>query len=101
MQLIGELATSGLADALDLTDGSRGIPLMPPGDFIHLIRHRLGWKTEDALELIPHFALRDLNTMGLQSRLIGYWANRIHNVLLITGDPPKMSPTYPRRSRRL
>ena len=36
--------------------------------------------------------------MGLQSRLIGYWANRIHNVLLITGDPPKMSPTYPRSS---
>jgi methionine synthase I (cobalamin-dependent)/5,10-methylenetetrahydrofolate reductase len=98
MQFIGELATSGLADALDLTDGSRGIPLMPPGDFIHLIRHRLGWKTEDALELIPHFTLRDLNTMGLQSRLIGYWANRIHNVLLITGDPPKMSPTYPRSS---
>ncbi|MGB1716804.1 MAG: homocysteine S-methyltransferase family protein [Candidatus Latescibacterota bacterium] len=98
MRFIGELAASGLADALDLTDGSRGIPLMPPGDFIHLIRHRLGWKTEDALELIPHFTLRDLNTMGLQSRLIGYWANRIHNVLLITGDPPKMSPTYPRSS---
>ncbi len=98
LSFIEELAATGLVDALDLTDGSRGIPLMPPGDFIHLIRRRLNWGPSDPLELIPHFTLRDLNTMGLQSRLIGYWANAIHNVLLITGDPPKMSPTYPRSS---
>lgn len=95
---VGELAASGLVDALDLTDGSRGIPLMPPGDFIQLLRTRLGWTeaTGDRLELIPHFTGRDLNVMGIQSRLIGYHANRIHNVLFVTGDPPKMSPTYPR-----
>ena len=68
---------------------------MPPGDFIHLVRTQLNWTT-DRLELIPHFTGRDLNLMGIQSRLIGYHANRIHNVLYITGDPPKMSPTYPR-----
>ncbi len=98
LAFVAELAACGLADALDLTDGSRGIPLMPPGDFVHLIRSRLRWDEGDLLELIPHFTTRDLNTMGLQSRLIGYWANHIHNVLLITGDPPKMSPTYPRSS---
>ncbi|MBI2504844.1 MAG: homocysteine S-methyltransferase family protein [Candidatus Latescibacteria bacterium] len=92
----GELATSGLADALDLTDGSRGIPLMPPGDFIGVLREHLGWTEADRLELIPHFTTRDLNLMALQSRLIGYHARRIHNVLFITGDPPKMSPSYPR-----
>ena len=95
LAFVAELAASGLADALDITDGSRGIPLMPPGDFIHLIRRRLHWE-RDRLELIPHCTCRDLNVMGLQSRLIGYWANRIHNVLFITGDPPKMAPTYPR-----
>jgi homocysteine S-methyltransferase len=95
---IASLADSGLVDAVDFTDGSRGIPLMPPGDFIHCIRERLGWTavTGDALELIPHFTGRDLNVIGVQSRLIGYHANRIHNVIFITGDPPKMSPTYPR-----
>ena len=31
----------------------------------------------------------------VQARLVGYWANRIHNVIFITGDPPKMAPTYP------
>ncbi|MFH1567333.1 MAG: homocysteine S-methyltransferase family protein, partial [Gemmatimonadota bacterium] len=98
IDFVGELAASGLADAVDVTDGSRGIPLMPPGDFINVLRRGLGWTAEagDGLELIPHFTARDLNTMGIQSRLIGYFANRIHNVLFVTGDPPKMSPTYPR-----
>jgi len=95
IEFLRQLADSGLADAVDFTDGSRGIPLMAPGDFIYLARGRLGW-TEDRLELIPHFTGRDLNLMGIQSRLVGYHANRIHNVLFITGDPPKMSPTYPR-----
>ena len=98
VDFVGRLAASGLADALDITDGSRGIPLMPPGDFVHVLRRRLGWTAAggDGLELIPHFTSRDLNLMGVQARLIGYWANRIHNVLFITGDPPKMAPTYPR-----
>ena len=96
ISFVEELAGSGLADALDITDGSRGIPLMPPGDFIGVIRERLDWRGKDRLELIPHFTARDLNLMGLQSRLIGYWARRIHNVLFVTGDPPKMSPSYPR-----
>jgi homocysteine S-methyltransferase len=98
VDFVAKLAESGLVDAVDFTDGSRGIPLIPPGDFIHLVRERLGWTaaTGDKLELIPHFTGRDLNVMGIQSRLVGYHANRIHNVLFITGDPPKMSPTYPR-----
>lgn len=98
VELVAQLAASGLVDAVDFTDGSRGIPLIPPGDFIQLVRSRLGWTVEtgDAVEFIPHFTGRDLNVMGVQSRLMGYHANRIHNVLFVTGDPPKMSPTYPR-----
>ena len=98
IDLIAKLADCGLVDAVDITDGSRGIPLFPPGDFIHLVRERLGWTaaTGDKLELIPHFTGRDLNVMGIQGRLVGYHANRIHNVLFVTGDPPKMSPSYPR-----
>ena len=95
---VAELAASGRADALDVTDGSRGICLMSPGQFISLVRERLGWGPDDAsgLEFIAHFTSRDLNVMGLQSRLIGYWVRQIRNVLFITGDPPKMSPGYPR-----
>lgn len=98
IDFVQQLADSGLADALDITDGSRGIPLIPPGDFISSIRQTLDWtaKSGDRLELIPHFTTRDLNVMGLQSRLMGYYSQRINNVVFITGDPPKMSPTYPR-----
>ncbi len=98
VEFVRLVADSGLADAVDFTDGSRGIPLMPPGDFAAIVREKLGWTAQagDRLEIIPHFAARDLNTMGLQSRLMGYHARGIHNVLFITGDPPKMSPTYPR-----
>jgi homocysteine S-methyltransferase len=98
LDFLHRLAESGLVDAVDITDGSRGIPLMPPGEVIHLTRERLGWSeaTGDGVELIPHFTARDLNLMGVQSRLVGYHLSRIHNVLFVTGDPPKMSPTYPR-----
>jgi homocysteine S-methyltransferase len=98
VEFVRALAASGLADAVDLTDGSRGIALVPPGDFAGVLRDRLGWTSEtgDLLEIIPHFSTRDLNAMGLQSRLMGYHAGRVNNVLFITGDPPKMSPTYPR-----
>ncbi len=67
-------------------------------DFISLIRQGLGWngKGKDGVELIPHFTCRDLNVMGLQSRLIGFHVQKINNVLFITGDPPKMPPNYPR-----
>ncbi|NQW16305.1 MAG: homocysteine S-methyltransferase family protein [Chloroflexi bacterium] len=98
VSFISEVAQSGLVDAVDITDGSRGIPLMPPGDFISLVRSSLGigGDADDPVELIPHFSTRDLNTMGLQARLIGLHARNIRNVLIVTGDPPKMSPTYPR-----
>ena len=112
--LVQMLATSGLADAVDVTDGSRGIPLMPPGDFIQAVKEqsskarsrtygqttenldRAGSETLANIEFIPHFTARDLNLMAVQSRLIGYHSRGINNVLFVTGDPPKMSPTYPR-----
>ncbi len=98
--VVAELGRSGLVDAVDVTDGSRGVASMPPGDFVSVVREQLGWtqETGDGLEFIPHFTTRDLNVMGLQSRLIGYHARRMHNVLFTTGDPPKMSPEYPRSS---
>ncbi len=95
-ELVQTLAAEKLADAVDVTDGSRGIPLMPPGDFIQAIKERLPVELARDAEFIPHFTARDLNLMAVQSRLIGYHARNIHNVLFVTGDPPKMSPTYPR-----
>ncbi|MBT3996340.1 MAG: hypothetical protein HOF01_11150 [Chloroflexi bacterium] len=97
-RMVQEIVDDGLADAVDITDGSRGLPLIPPGDLVELIRAKLAWRDHDKLEFIAHFAGRDLNTLAIQSRLMGYHLRNIRNVLFVTGDPPKMSPTYPRSS---
>ena len=97
IEFIRDLAASGLADAVNLTDGSRGVPLAPPADFIYALRSRLQWDSDggDLVELIPHFTGRDLNTIALQARLLGYYINRINNILILTGDPPGERPGYP------
>lgn len=46
------------------------------------------------LETIIHFTTRDRNLMALQSHLIGAHALGIHNVLALTGDPPRLGD-YP------
>ena len=39
---------------------------------------------------IPHFTTRDRNLIALQSDLLGASINKVHDVLLVTGDPPKL-----------
>jgi hypothetical protein len=52
------------------------------------IHHEVG------IEPVLHIACRDRNIIGMQSDLLGAWALGIHNVLAITGDPPKLG-NYP------
>jgi homocysteine S-methyltransferase len=49
---------------------------------------------ESGLEAIVHYACRDRNLLGMLSDLLGAAAAGLHNLLVITGDPPKMGP-YP------
>ena len=42
------------------------------------------------LEPIPHFTSRDRNLIGLQADLVGSFVNGVRNVLVVTGDPPKI-----------
>jgi len=46
------------------------------------------------LETVLHYCCRDRNLLGMMSDLLGAAALGLHNLLLITGDPPKMGP-YP------
>lgn len=45
-------------------------------------------------EVILHYTCRDRNLLGIQSDLLGLYAQGIRNLLLITGDPPKLGD-YP------
>ncbi len=51
-------------------------------------------QAEAGLEVILHYTCRDRNVLGIQSDLLGAFALGIRNLLLVTGDPPKMG-TYP------
>jgi len=46
------------------------------------------------IETILHYACRDRNLLSMQSDLLGAHAIGIRNVLLVTGDPPKIGD-YP------
>jgi len=49
---------------------------------------------EVGIEAILHYTCRDRNVLGIQSDLLGASAVGIHNLICITGDPPKMG-NYP------
>ena len=51
-------------------------------------------RSHTSIEPLPHFTCRDKNLIGLQSELLGAHAAGLHNVLLLTGDPPKVG-NYP------
>jgi homocysteine S-methyltransferase len=53
-----------------------------------LIEQRVG------IETVTHYCCRDRNLLGMLSDLLGAAAMGLRNLLIITGDPPKMGP-YP------
>ncbi len=48
----------------------------------------------EGIEAVVHYTCRDRNLLGMMSDLLGAQALGIRNLLLVTGDPPKMGP-YP------
>lgn len=42
------------------------------------------------ITILPHLTTRDRNLIGLQADIIGAWINGVHELLLVTGDPPKL-----------
>ncbi len=75
-------------DALNVPDGPRASSRMSA------LATALLMQRESGGEAILHYTCRDRNILGIQSDLLGADALGIRNLLLITGDPPKMG-TYP------
>jgi homocysteine S-methyltransferase len=71
-------------DAVNIADGPRAMARMSPTALAVLIKEKVG------IETIVHYCCRDRNLLGLQMDLIGAAALGLNNLLLITGDPPKM-----------
>ncbi len=75
-------------DAVNVPDGPRAQNRMGAIAVSVLLHQRVG------IEPVLHYCCRDRNLLGMHSDLLGCAALGIRNLLLITGDPPKMGP-YP------
>ncbi len=75
-------------DAVNVPDGPRAQSRMGAMMTSLLIEQQVG------IEAVCHYACRDRNLLGMLSDLLGGAAMGLHNLLLVTGDPPKMGP-YP------
>jgi methionine synthase / methylenetetrahydrofolate reductase(NADPH) len=75
-------------DAVNVPDGPRAQSRMGALMTSLLIEQRVG------METVTHYCCRDRNLLGMLSDLLGASAMGLRNLLIITGDPPKMGP-YP------
>lgn len=75
-------------DAVNIADGPRAMPRMSPIALGSIIKEKVG------IEPIIHYCCRDRNILGMQMDLLGAAALGLNNILIITGDPPKMG-NYP------
>lgn len=82
-----QLAEAGV-DCVNVPDGPRASCRMSGQALCALIRR------EVQIEVLPHYTCRDRNLLGMMSDILGLAALGLHNILVITGDPPKMGD-YP------
>ncbi|HEX8710069.1 MAG TPA: bifunctional homocysteine S-methyltransferase/methylenetetrahydrofolate reductase [Pyrinomonadaceae bacterium] len=75
-------------DGVNIPDGPRAQTRMSAQATAILVERDIG------IEAVLHYCCRDRNLLGMMSDLLGAAALGIRNLLLITGDPPKMGP-YP------
>jgi homocysteine S-methyltransferase len=83
-----ELLKRAGVDGVNVPDGPRAQSRMGVIATSLLIQQRVG------IEPVVHYCCRDRNLLGMLSDLLGAQALGLRNLLLITGDPPKMGP-YP------
>src|SRR5947208_10731782 len=75
-------------DAVNVPDGPRAQSRMGALLSSVIVEQQVG------IETVTHYCCRDRNLLGMLSDLLGASAVGLRNMLLITGDPPKMGP-YP------
>src|SRR5690348_3411798 len=75
-------------DGVNIPDGARAQSRMSALATAVLVEQQIG------IETVLHYCCRDRNLLGMMSDLLGAAALGLRNILVITGDPPKMGP-YP------
>jgi methionine synthase I (cobalamin-dependent)/5,10-methylenetetrahydrofolate reductase len=75
-------------DAVNIPDSPRASARMGNQALCNLIERECG------IETVLHYTCRDRNVLSIQSDLLGACALGLHNLICITGDPPKLG-NYP------
>jgi homocysteine S-methyltransferase len=75
-------------DAINIPDGPRASSRISSLIAAEKVQERAG------IEVILHFCCRDRNLIGMQADLLACAACNVHNLLFVTGDPPKLG-NYP------
>lgn len=83
-----KLCAAAGVDAINIPDGPRASSRLSP--MVTAIRIQ----QEAGIETVLHFCCRDRNLIGMQSDILGASAIGLRNLLIITGDPPKLGE-YP------
>ncbi len=81
------LKQSGV-DAVSILDGPRAQSRMGAIPTAIVVEREVG------IETVVHYTCRDRNMLGMMSDLLGAAAAGLRNLLIVTGDPPRMGP-YP------
>jgi homocysteine S-methyltransferase len=84
----GRFLKSVGVDAINIPDSPRASARMSNQALSLLMQQQVG------IEAVLHYTCRDRNVLCIQSDLLGAAATGIHNLICITGDPPKMG-NYP------
>jgi methionine synthase I (cobalamin-dependent)/5,10-methylenetetrahydrofolate reductase len=87
LQSVRKIRDAGV-DGVNVPDGPRAQNRMGAIAVAVLIQQQVG------IETVLHYCCRDRNLLGMHSDLLGCAGLGLRNMLLITGDPPKMGP-YP------
>jgi homocysteine S-methyltransferase len=75
-------------DAINIPDSPRASARLSNLALCILVQQEAG------IETALHFTCRDRNVLSMQSELLGCYTMGIHNLICITGDPPKLG-NYP------
>ena len=75
-------------DAINIPDGPRASSRLSPQVMAVEIERQVG------IETVLHVCCRDRNIIGMQADMLGAQAAGLRNLLIVTGDPPKLGE-YP------
>ncbi len=81
-----ERVSNAKIDFVNVPDGARASTRVSS---LHLAAH-VNSNPNSKIRVIPHLTTRDRNLIALQADLLGASVNGVHDLLLVTGDPPKL-----------